>query len=69
MLCSLLLFISTVAEVLELLSTVMLLTSEPGTEVLSVARIIALDGICTGIGISELELPLESTDPVVSLAS
>ena len=65
-LSSLLLLIMTVAPLPESLSTVMLLTDEPGTEVLSVAKTIALDGIWTGIGTDALELPLESTDPVVS---
>ena len=67
-LCSILLLISTDAPLPESLSTVTLLTCEPGTVVLGVAKTIALDGIWTGIGTDALELPLESADPVVSLA-
>lgn len=65
-LCSSFLLISTVATLPESLTTVMLLTCEPGTVVLGVAKTIALDGIWTGIGTDALELPLESADPVVS---
>ena len=65
-LSSLLLLIITVAPLPESLATVMPLTDTPGTEVLSVAKTIALDGIWTGIATDALELPSESTDPVVS---